>query len=311
MAELQGMAGVAEQPGRHGQPEDGMACLPEHVRHMLHEPINMALNDHEIRRAWQIKRAVEANEELQNLTDFEYAHYALGTSSRQNGDEPIEQVLHRIYMMQCFREEYNVKDSLEEGIQVLHDFTIQHRGVTLSVEFLPEGRNFISVEDLAKLYPARDMATPDQVRVYMAGMYYKNHAKMPFFFAIRDGCTAVCECDSMTWDNYEHVAFERLNEQLVKWYPKKNKDLFFVNTPSVMNFVWGIWKRMLNQNHKETFHLGQRFEAVDDRRLDSLYCIPNEEAARRNVLRKSFAFLQLRYKNQKEYRLPALPEEGA
>ena len=77
----------------------------------------MRITRTERERALEIKEAVEADHRLTNLSDFEYAQYALST-----GEESLERIRERVYIIQCFRDEYRLGDTIEEGILFFDQF---------------------------------------------------------------------------------------------------------------------------------------------------------------------------------------------
>ena len=117
----------------------------------------MHLSQTEVARAKAIKTAVEASQSLINLTDFEYAQYALTT-----GNETIEEVCERVSRMQAFRHQYRLEDTLAEGVVLVHQMTRQHPGVYLAVSLLRACQNYLLVEDCAAFVPPK---TDEEVRL--------------------------------------------------------------------------------------------------------------------------------------------------
>ena len=105
----------------------------------------MALTGQEIQWVQEIKEAVVASPDLNELSDFEYAQHALVTK----GD--VEDALRRIQGLKDFREEYQIHDTLEEGMELLHSFSKQHPWFVLDVEYESQYGHFVCVYDCGSL----------------------------------------------------------------------------------------------------------------------------------------------------------------
>ena len=256
----------------------------------------MMLLTEEIVRARAIRAA--ANEHnLKALSDFEYVQYAICTP-----DESIEKVVERMTMMQAFREEYKIQDTVEEGVQVINQLTLDQPGMFLSIEQLAASQNYAVVLDAAAFLPAR-IQTPEQYRTFLAAFYYCFQLKNCQFQAMRNGASSLVECMGTTTENLDPTFLERFQHELYRWYPKLRRETFLLNSPSVVNCAYGLFKRYMSPNHKKTLRLGYQILGYEGQRIDSLYKMPTAEAGRQNLLSSVNRFLHTRYHNQSEFRL--------
>lgn len=257
----------------------------------------MFLSHAEYDLAVAIRLAVEGDARLTNLTDMEYVQYALTCA-----EETMEGILGRVYTMQAFRHEYNILDTVADGIQLFNDFTLQHPGMILTVDYLQSTQNYIVVRDLAAWYPARPK-TQAELRILMGGSYYIFQCKNPNFTAIRNGMTSMNECMDATTENFSYEGMERLFHELIRPYPKNQREAFFLNSPEICNMIYSLWKRYLPEKITRAFQMGHQVQGMEGHRIDELYKTPTQEIARKKVVLRVYDFLQLRYHNQATFSL--------
>lgn len=270
----------------------------------------MKLTAAEIRRAWEIKRAVEDGmgaEDLEHpvmpLKDFEYVQYALFCPH----NDPIPNILHRISMVQACRREYGFINTVEQGLEILELGTQLLPGFLLAIEYLKTSENYMCVEDWSKLYPAV-VRTDEQYRIFVGMYYYKLHCQEPQFTAIRNGTTSIVECTDMTLqENFDSTFTERVLHSFKRWYPNKRRETFCVNAPSIIPFWYGMTKKFLPGSHQETIKFGFQVPGMEGQRIDPLYKMPTPELAIQKMLRNARCLLTLRYHNEKTFVLPPLP----
>ena len=155
----------------------------------------MELSPQELVWALDTKRAViqaaKESDFLKELSDYEYAHYALITRGN------VEEALRRIEMMQHFREEYKIADNSDEGIEILMKFTRQQQPwFMVSVDYSPNHGHFILVYDYARFNPSA-VDFPEDWRIFLGGMYYIHQLCQSNLMACRQGLVHICECEGM------------------------------------------------------------------------------------------------------------------
>jgi len=141
-------------------------------------------------RLWaiDIKDVIEAEAELDNLSDFMYAQLAL--IERDN----VEAALERAFTMQAFREEYKITDTFQDGRLFLKNLVDLFPGVYMSLSYNQRDGNYVMAIDLAK-FDMQGIATPEGVATWLGGGYYFFHCCCPDFESIRRGWCALFETE--------------------------------------------------------------------------------------------------------------------
>jgi hypothetical protein len=244
---------------------------------------------------------------LHALTDFEYAQYALVCPA----DEPMSITLYRISMLQAFKREFSIVDTVEQGRRMMDQGTQLMPGFLLSISELAT-QNFVSMEDWSKFYPSLLQNNEKAFRVFIGLLYYKAKAKEPHLLAIRNGISSVIECTGMTrnWQdngNGDMAVLERILHSFWRWYPSNHKETYFMNSPSLISEWCGLFKKFLPFGDPRTMKIGMQVPGMEGERIDAFYRTPSSESARQEMLRRVGSLLELRYHNESRYVLP--PEE--
>ena len=106
-----------------------------------HDP-KIYITDEERQRALEVKKAVESCEHLKPLPDLEYVNLALTCNCSMEG------ILEIAYKLQCFREMYNLKDTVEDGIKTFTSLTELQPGFLLDISYLPSEECYTGICDL-------------------------------------------------------------------------------------------------------------------------------------------------------------------
>jgi CRAL/TRIO domain len=265
-------------------------------------PETMLLTRTEVNRALEIKKAALKDESnLKPLTDFEYVQYAITTM-----EEPMEQILYRMEMMEKFKLEYKIEDTPQDGVELIHQLSLDQPGFLLSVAHLPSSNNFMSVIDWAHLFPHK-CKTWNQNRTFLGYIYYILQCKTCQFTAIREGSSILVECMDAGIQNFDSQFFSQIPHQLTRWYPKVQREMFLLNSPSVVNICFALWRRIMRPDEKKAVHLGHKVMGMEGVRIDEFYNVPTPEAANQHLLESVFTLLQHRYKMEQQFKLPDKP----
>ena len=236
------------------------------------------------------------------LTDFDCLHYAIVACLH---NEPMEVTLQHIANMQAFKEEYKIMDTMEDALETVNAFSLQHPEAMLAVEYLPASRNYLCIYDLSKIYPKQQLQTHVQMRIFMAGNYYIRACRSPNFHSIRDGTTTIIECEGATSQNLNQDISDRVLFEFACNYPTHQKEAYFVNAPMVVLMAFNLWKRHLSPNHRQTLYMDRRMPGLEDGdRVASLFKVPTPETARQRMLHNAANFMQLRLYNRQHLFLP-------
>ncbi|CAB9512890.1 expressed unknown protein [Seminavis robusta] len=250
----------------------------------------------EAERAWAltIKEAVEANDEIDNLSDFWYAQLAI--VDHDNVDAAQQHSAH----MQAFRQEYDIRDNLEDAKSTVWEFlTLFDRPWVLAFSYSVESQSYIWVVDIAQI-DKKDLVTNKQWRIYLAGLYYLRQALNPNLRAISTGISIIHECEGFDFGKMgglEHVA--RMARELIGEYPARHYSLRFFHTGYFVNVMMSTIKRFLPKNMTERMEYG----CSCDGRLDQIWLVPDAKTVlQRNYIR-IMQTLQLRYENEARFSL--------
>jgi CRAL/TRIO domain len=277
-----------QEPHQQPQEEDALSG-----------PGTMALSQEEIDRAMEIKTAIVSDPNLDNLSDYEYVQYALALPA---SEEPMATVMEYAYAMQCFRQEYRITDTLEQGSELFRASLRQHPGFFLAIEYVSNPGNFIAIDDVAAFDP-KVLSGYEQRRIGMGGFYYRYQCVSSTFQAIRSGVAIMVECDGCSFSNFDAKVNEQFMVEFFRCYPKRHKEVLFLNSPTIINVAYSLWKKYMNNNMKTAFRLGYQIEGMEGQRIDALFTTPSPAIARQHMVQKVEQFLQLRYRNQKAFSL--------
>ncbi|CAB9515236.1 expressed unknown protein [Seminavis robusta] len=255
-----------------------------------------ALSYDEIEWAHAIKQAVEEDEDLQELTDFEYAHYAIFT----HGD--TDNAVDRIRNMQEFRAEYKISNTAEEGIDLLQEMmTKQQPWLVLDMDYSTEREHFTLVLDYSRLQPSK-VKTPEDWRIMVGGQYYLHqiiHATIP---SIQKGMVRICDVEGFEWKNFSVDFICTCYHHLFKHYPIKHQELTWMHSSSIANLLHSLFKSM-DRDFATSIRLGCQIDCCNGK-LETIFLTPTPEVAEARLLKKCCTFMAARYYNQNVFRLP-------
>jgi hypothetical protein len=169
--------------------DQGNAVLAVDLDHLIHGhdgPGRMELSQQERSRAIRIKEAIASTEGIAPVTDFMCAQLAL-----MDGDN-TEAAVHRVEHLQCFKEEYGLLDTLEDGRKCFEDYIAMQPRKILNFNFCNETGQYTLICDNAKL-DASQLNSEEGACVWVGGVYYLCQIFCPDFSAIRRGATIIYE----------------------------------------------------------------------------------------------------------------------
>lgn len=272
------------------------------------EDSSLLITEEEHAFALQIRRAVEEDEELRPLTDFEYAQYAIVTKGN------LQEALSRIHGMQAFRDEYGINNSVQQCHEAYVEHFRQFPGYVLHFDIDESTQEPIVVLDLGRFKPNKTMEHTDPSkhpdfnwRVEVTRSYYQTFFLAPSLAAIRQGVFSIIDCQDIGWDNFTIEYSQRYHSELWGHQPLKFKNLLCYNTGSVANICWSMIKHLMNANMRETLQLGCQLVEMDGaqnpQRLSELYLQPNMQHAHEKMMHKMAELVELRNQNEQKFRL--------
>ncbi|CAB9522447.1 expressed unknown protein [Seminavis robusta] len=301
---------MAEEPIMEDVLSGSRAEIP--MDEMDEDPVDpsMTISEEERRWALEIKRAVEDNEELTNLSDMTYAHHAIVA----NGN--VDEALCRIERQQVFRDHYKVDHSVEQGVELLQELIRQQPGFLLNIDIELIRQEAINAVDCGCFNPnvALDTSSSagfgvhDNWRIFCCGYYYIKFTSQPTLSVIRNGTLELGDFGGYGWSNFSTEVNSRLMEEVVAWYPMKWNGLLLYNTGSVANAIIALAKPLMGETMRNTLQLGCQVVEADgscnpNRRLREFYMQPNAEEAERNMLERAKLLLTTRQNNEETFRL--------
>lgn len=258
--------------------------------------------------AQTIKAAIELDKKLHSLSDFEIVQYALTHATAAENSSPLPYVLEKVSRMQAYKEHYRIQDTPEEAAACIGAMTARYPGFFLAAQYSETRGNCVAVSDWAA-HRKGLTNSPEEEKLFMRGFYYRFQAMSPTFLAIRTGMSELIECDGVSEGSFDFDLFERLGAEIYTTYPKNHLDAYFLNTPTAINVLHGLWKKHMTQNMKRAFQLGHQVEGMEEERISELFQSPTPEIARQNMVAKTDQLLRLRYRHQHTYRLPCIDDD--
>lgn len=252
----------------------------------------MHLSEQEREWALAIKTATEADDSLENLTDFQYVQVAF------IDHDDVQSALNRLRHLQAFREEYHLRDDIEDATFCLRNFLRQHAGVILSIAYNNDDGNYVMIFDQAA-FDQNSLLHPEDWRTHLVCMFYVMSSLSPDFYAMRKGVVFVIECEGYDWKNCDLNTIERTWVEILGVYPVIFRQIKYFHTGMFANMAAALMKRFLPEAIHTKIQLGCRFEG----RLDTFYLIPSPEAANERILERMQICLRRRYENEQGFSL--------
>lgn len=257
------------------------------------DPRRMDLSEEERNWALDIKKTIEGDPELDNLTDFKYAQLALMDKGN------IEMAVERAHKLQLFREEYGVMDSQEDA----------GRHVRKEIELMPrcymcyifEAGNYVMLANWSG-FNAECLADPENMVTHMCANYYILTCYCPDFEAIRRGLVGLFECADCHQKPVRTIdmqLYRKFWSELAAVYPMRFKKMKHFHTGVFINLLYSMIKRFLTPEIRKVIEVGCDF----DGRLDEVYLTPTVEEANARLLQQIDEALGKRYENERAFTL--------
>jgi hypothetical protein len=258
----------------------------------------MTLTPDELRWARDVKAAIVADPEIDNLSDFMYAQWALMCQNN------VEQAVHKARQLQWFREEYGISDCTEQCRQMVVGACTLCPGGFLSLSYNHRDGNYVLIYDMAAIDSHKCYATVESTRVSLGSVYYMFQAMNPDFQAIRQGIVFLVECSGFDWrQNMDLASFRKAWCELLLVYPKRFQKIKYFNTGVFMNLMNSLKKRFLPK------HIMDKIDStckLDGCRLSDLYAVPTLEACHQRLLARVEDSIWKRQQNEASFRLDDL-----
>jgi hypothetical protein len=204
--EMQQMADeIMDEESSEDEEDDSCQSEDEDIFHNLlaspepHKDVHtMGITPQERQWALELKQAAKERSKLHELSDMEYTHYAI--FSRGNHPDALK----RMAAMQQFREEYQVDNSVEQGLFMLGEFMKQQEGLMLVLDVHRVALEGLHGFNIAALDPR--LANEPCLhgvdynwRIFVCGLYYYLIACQPCLGSVRAGAYTVSDFKNMGW----------------------------------------------------------------------------------------------------------------
>lgn len=244
--------------------------------------------------AYSIKGAIEDDPELDNLPDFWYAQLAIV------GKDDLQQALDQARSMQYFRQEYDIRDTLEDARRTVQEFLELFPNWILSFHYCKELSSYFWVVDITAI-DIKLLQTQKAWRTNMAGLYYLRQALNPDLLSIASGINIVHECEGFDFrgkfGGTRHIT--KMAKEFIGDYPSLHGQLMWFRTSMFINLMMSMVKPFLAKEMREKFQFG----CQSGQRLDQYYLTPTPQEARSRNYARIVQALQRRYDNQAKFQL--------
>ena len=258
------------------------------------DPHRMRLTEEEWHRALDIRAAIEATPDLDNISDFMCAQYSICCGT----DNTMAHILERITTLQAFREEYGVLDTYEDGCLYLKEIHALAPGKDLDFSFSECEGTYVFCHDTTKL-DSTQFTTLKKLRAFMAYTYYMSASWNPDMDSIRKGIICISDCEAWDWrKKQDFKVFQKFFKEFLAVYPF-NGECRCYNTGLIANIMISLLRRVLPDEIRDTLKTGYK----TDQALHTYYFIPNRESANHRMFTKMAATLKKRFENEKSFNL--------
>ncbi|CAB9512513.1 unknown protein [Seminavis robusta] len=254
----------------------------------------MWLSDQEREWALTIREAIDNDPELDSISDFQCVQLALVVKQ-----DALEDALERAHRLQCFRQQYEIRNTSSDAKMRLPRFLDFFPGYVLTVSYMHDSDSQYCCID-ARAFQQAKVTSEGGFCTFISGLYYIYEGLNPDFKSMRNGTNMVFECGGFDFTMISHKISRRLCEEFYATYPINCRQMNFFHSGVFVALLLSQSKRFLPKELSSKFHTGCVFEGG---RLDSFYLLPNLEAAQKRVLGRTMECLTERYANDESFRL--------
>ncbi|CAB9506455.1 expressed unknown protein [Seminavis robusta] len=259
----------------------------------LLDPKRMQLTEQEREWALAIREHIQSSAELDNVSDLTCAQLAIVVQ------HDVDEAIRRVWVMQELKGDLKIQDSLEEARRSFTKMLEYWPGAILSVYFSAEDETFVVVFDNPKF---RGYKTHEKMRTTLLIVHYLCRMLNPDIEATRKGVIFFAECEGycLHSDMMDVKLWRHVFGDFYGSYPMNFQQIKMFHTPSGINLLVALARKALPTHITSKIAVGCQFEGG---RLDKFYLTPTPEIAAMKTFNKMIEFLQLRYTNEKEFKL--------
>ncbi|CAB9505723.1 expressed unknown protein [Seminavis robusta] len=198
-----------------------------------------------------------------------------------------------------FRQEYDVRNTVDEGVSALRKFVHLMPLHFLGFSLNPASGGYVYIGDM-KFFDQHILKTPNGWRTNMTGNYYLFHAMSPDFLSIRTGISWILECDGFSLSNMDYTTARRLCTDIYSFYPVVVQQLKYYHCSIFFNILLSSTKAFLPKSVKSKFRVGCVFPSG---RLDGLCLVPDLQTAMERIIQQMQEGVRRRYAMEAAFRL--------
>ncbi|CAB9522247.1 expressed unknown protein [Seminavis robusta] len=265
----------------------------------------MALGATERLWALEIKNAASQEPELEPLSDFWYAQFALVSlhehhQNLETARSHLPDLLERMQAVQDMRQEFFVRDTITHGMEVMSKVILDmHPGFILAFSYHADRGAYLRVINLTQ-FDMSMFTHKVKVRTFLAGLWYINHATIPDMEAARQGFVQYVECKGYEWRNPNMFHVKAFSEAapVMQFYPILCQQTVHYNTGMFVKLLASMAKRLLPKHMTKEFlfESGSISEGVT--RLEEIFTTPTPDVANQRLLDRLKDALERRYQNE-------------
>lgn len=206
----------------------------------------MFATENEVQWARAIKKAVESNKRIDNLSDLEYLHHAIVAKDK------LKKAMGRIRRMQAYRQKLGIHGdgNFEQGWKYMMKFFDQQPGFIATIGIDNQGRHVNVLE--YKNFNPKAIKTKDDWKVAMVAFYYLFQASQPTVAAIRNGVVWLADSEGMTMKNINRKIERKAAEFTNDTYPIRIKEIAVMDPPGAMHTLYDLLKVFLSRKIKSS-----------------------------------------------------------
>lgn len=198
--------------------------------------LTMTVTGEEAENALALKAKVLAAEDVDDLTDFEIAQFALVSKTDH------ERAMKRVRRLQALRRRYSIGSTMEH-VKASFAFIEQNSpGLFLGMSTTKDGCTALFNESQLFQRNGKIPVDDENIAAMMSFMVHLLEAVSPDITAVRNGLVSVSLCEGVGWGNFNMEMERRGAEVYQDSYPIRMKGLYMLDPPFIINAIMDIVK---------------------------------------------------------------------
>jgi len=218
------------------------------------------LTDDERNWAMAIQKAVQdADPEFaKTITDLEYAQQAFVAKDK------LSKALRRVRRLRDFKKEYGITNDLtaEDAIQAVKELDRLCPGLLQGFGKDEKNDRYVATWNFNCFLP---VATPEEWRSCMLGLYFLMEAMNPDVASTREGIAVLADCEGLGWKNFSLEIEKRAAKLYQDAYPVRVKEITMIKAPAIFRVIYSLCKPFLSAHVREICRMDGTIVELRDR----------------------------------------------